>query len=228
MALITIDQARQYAENAGFSGNSLATVLAITLRESGQRDAAGNYNGVVDTNATNPVSGAYGLLQFNPQAGWNVMGLGNPQATYDLAYQASAHGTNFSPWTCDTECGYPSGHGVTPVSPATVVGTNGASIGLPAGFDQLTGSYSGSPIEPVNATVPAAQSTAASSGPDWGGLASGVLSGIGNPLGFLQNIGVGVLGLVILLGGFIILAAPVINAEVVQPGIKAAKAGAFA
>jgi len=218
--LIPLSQAAYYAEQAGFSGNSLATILAISLRESGGRDQNGNYTGILDTSAHNNVSGASGLLQWNPQAWGDVSAYANdPAATYEVAFQRTNGGTNFGPWTCDTECGYASGHGITPTSPATVIG---AAIGgqpsgpihLPADFWSIVGSSpagvaspSPLPAGPIGAQGPGSSSSSASTS-----APANILGGLFNTqaggINFLQNAGVGAIGLVLLLGGFLIIAAP--------------------
>ncbi len=57
MSTLTLQQAQYYAEQAGFSGQSLSTILAIAMAESGLRTDA--YNG------SDPYGGSYGILQIN-------------------------------------------------------------------------------------------------------------------------------------------------------------------
>lgn len=230
MAIITLAQAAQYAQNAGFQGNALATILAITLRESGQRDALGNYNGLIDTQATNKDSGAAGVLQFNPSPAAFGPGILNiaysPQSAYDFAFQVTKGGNDFGPWKCGPEdCGLPAGQYITPTSPGSVIGSNGQPIGLPPDFGAVTGFYGqntgipggSSALEPLNVTINPGQAASSAAG-----------SILGAPIDFLQNAGVGVLGLVVLLIGGLIIAAPMINENVVQPAVKNAKAAALA
>jgi hypothetical protein len=224
--LIPLSEAAYYAEQAGFSGNSLATILAITLRESGARDANGNFTGLVDTTARNPGSGAYGLLQFNPDPrafGPGVLAIaGDPAAAYEFAHQVTNGGRNFAPWGCDAECGY--GATIIPDSPSTVVGARDAAgnptgpIHLPSDFWSIVGS---SPTG-VAAPSPLPAGPLGPQGPQGGPSTSAGTSSPSSPqsilgglfgtqqagLSFLQNAGVGVIGLVLLLGGFLIIAAP--------------------
>jgi Lysozyme like domain len=78
------------ATKAGFTGQSASTISAIALAESGGNPDAVNYN--------DPHGGSFGLTQINgvhPGA----IGALDPQTAFNLAYQVSNGGTDFSPWS---------------------------------------------------------------------------------------------------------------------------------
>lgn len=94
--IITVAQARQYAQQAGFSGQSLDIIVAIAQAESG-----------LDTQATNTNSDGSidrGILQINDVYHSEV----SSTCAYDAAcsfqagYKISSNGTNFTPWTTYT------------------------------------------------------------------------------------------------------------------------------
>jgi hypothetical protein len=92
---LTAAQIAAYAANAGFSGSSLQTAVAIALAES-----SGNPSVVGDTNIT--PGGSVGLMQINlaahPQ--YTAAQLLDPQANMDAAYQVyQSAGGSFTPWT---------------------------------------------------------------------------------------------------------------------------------
>lgn len=89
----------QYAQNAGFSGNSANTIAAIAMAESSGNPYAIN---------PNDPGGSYGLTQINEGA-WGIGAentLGNPQEAFNQAYAVSNGGTNFSPWSTYTNGQY--------------------------------------------------------------------------------------------------------------------------
>lgn len=218
MATLTLQQATQYARDAGFSGTALATIIAIAIRESSL--ITDNYNQTpVETSVGE--QHATGILQFLPSTfeayanPYLPNDPNNPQSAFAAAYNVFSQTGGFGPWTCDTECNQPKGQGVTPTSPNTVLGGNGQPIPLPADFAAATG-YTGGSLS--NPTAPAG------SAPSGIGQSSGSgninLGPFSIPTAPLQNIGVGILGLVILLGGFLVLASPTINSQVIQPAKK--------
>jgi len=92
---LTAAQIAAYAANAGFSGSSLQTAVAIALAES-----SGNPSVVGDTNIT--PGGSVGLMQINlaahPQ--YTAAQLLDPQANMNAAYDIyEAAGGQFTPWT---------------------------------------------------------------------------------------------------------------------------------
>lgn len=92
---LSASQIAQYAANAGFSGDDLATAVAIALAES-----SGNPTANGDTALT--PGGSVGLWQINIAAhpefeGWNLT---DPQTNADAAYAVyQAAGYNFRPWS---------------------------------------------------------------------------------------------------------------------------------
>jgi len=83
-----------YARQAGFSGNDLATAVAIALAES-----SGNPTAVGDLNLT--PGGSVGLWQINLKAHPDLAGdLTDPQTNANAAYAIyQAAGNSFHPWT---------------------------------------------------------------------------------------------------------------------------------
>ena len=92
---LSASQIAQYAANAGFSGDDLATAVAIALAES-----SGNPNANGDTNLT--PGGSIGLWQINLKAHpeFAQLDLTDPQTNADAAYAVyQAAGYNFQPWS---------------------------------------------------------------------------------------------------------------------------------
>ena len=92
---LSASQIAQYAANAGFSGDDLATAVAIALAES-----SGNPNANGDTNLT--PGGSVGLWQINLAAHpeFAQVDLTDPQTNADAAYAVYvAAGYNFRPWS---------------------------------------------------------------------------------------------------------------------------------
>lgn len=100
MAKITLQQAIQYAQAAGFKGQSLITVLAIAMAESGLNTTARytNTGGSVDR----------GILQINNywHAEYSDAQCDNPATAFKAGYTISSSGTNFNPWSTYTSGKY--------------------------------------------------------------------------------------------------------------------------
>jgi len=95
MSKLTPQQATQYAQAAGFTGNGLDTIVAIAQCESG-----------LDTTKTNtlnnfPPSTDRGIVQLNSywHKGVSDTCAFNPQCAFQQAYSISQGGTNFTQWT---------------------------------------------------------------------------------------------------------------------------------
>lgn len=96
---LSASQIAAYASAAGFSGNDLATAVAIALAESG-----GNTNAYNPETAAGAPSGqgSFGLWQIYLNAhpefdGWNLY---DPQQNANAAYEIyAAAGNSFSPWS---------------------------------------------------------------------------------------------------------------------------------
>jgi len=102
MPVITVQQASTYAQQAGFTGQSLATILAISQAESGLNTGA--YNG------SDPYGGSYGIVQINgshfSSGGTTKACALDPACAYKYAYQLSGKGTNFKDWGSYTNGSY--------------------------------------------------------------------------------------------------------------------------
>jgi hypothetical protein len=111
---LTPAQIAAYAANAGFSGASLQTAVAIALAES-----SGNPMVIGDTHLT--PGGSVGLWQINlaahPEyAGANLL---DPQANADAAFAVyQAAGGKFTPWTTFNTGAYASALPSTALVPA--------------------------------------------------------------------------------------------------------------
>ena len=102
---LTKDQIRQYAEQAGFTGAALDTMVAIVMAESGGRVDAGFEHGT-DTNLTEQGEKSVGLSQINYRPSRDANNpIRNPEANLDPltnlrnAFEISGGGQNFGPWT---------------------------------------------------------------------------------------------------------------------------------
>ena len=94
---VSVDTARLYASNAGFTEPGLTTIVAIAQAESSldpnatldNKDAAGN---VTSTDR--------GILQINTKWHPEVSDLDafNPVTAFQAGYEISKGGTNFTPW----------------------------------------------------------------------------------------------------------------------------------
>jgi surface antigen len=96
MATITVQQAIQYAKNAGFTGQPLVDIVSIAWAES-------NFN----TTVVNSI-GATGVLQILLSAHPDVTSAQakDPQFSFNYAYKLSNGGKNFCAWqSYKTSCG---------------------------------------------------------------------------------------------------------------------------
>lgn len=101
MTVLSLQQAYSDAEQAGFSGQGLNTIVAIAEAESGLNTQAENCNnpggscdrGIVQINN-------YWHSEISDQQAYN------PITAFQAAYQISSSGTNFSPWTTYTNGSY--------------------------------------------------------------------------------------------------------------------------
>lgn len=137
----SFDQLLQYAQNAGFQGQSAYTAAAIAQAESSGIPSQINWN--------DPL-GSYGLMQINQAAhpGTASEAL-DPQGSFNLAYQISNGGSNFSPWSTYNSGAYAqympaTANGVTAVSGYADSGVNPSASfdGQPpvgTQFDPMTG-----------------------------------------------------------------------------------------
>lgn len=94
MANLTDADRAQMAYNAGFRGDALNKIVAISIAEDGSGDP----------NIVNNI-GATGILQFMPGTWSGLVAQGkasgsptDPQAAFNAAYALSNGGTNFSDW----------------------------------------------------------------------------------------------------------------------------------
>ncbi len=97
MTVLSAQQIRQLAVNAGFKGSSVDTITAIALAESSGNTQAFNRN--------DPHGGSFGLTQINgihPDA----QAAFDPQTALNKAYDISGGGTNFRPWSTYTSGAY--------------------------------------------------------------------------------------------------------------------------
>lgn len=95
MGKLSASQIAQYAANAGFTGNDLATAVSIALAESG-----GNPKAVGDLGIT--PGGSVGLWQINLKYHPEFAGedLTDPQTNANAAYSVyAAAGFSFHPWS---------------------------------------------------------------------------------------------------------------------------------
>ena len=102
MSVLSLGQAATYAQQAGFSGQSLGTILAISEAESGLNTNAYNPN--------DPYGGSYGIVQINGahfSAGGTTKACAlDPACAYKYAYQLSGQGKNFTAWGSYTNGAY--------------------------------------------------------------------------------------------------------------------------
>jgi len=104
MTQLTPQQATQYAQQAGFTGSSLQTIVAIAMCESGLNTTATN------TSGNTPPSTDRGIVQINSYWHKEVSDscAFNPACAFVQAYRISNGGTSFSPWTTYTNGCYKS------------------------------------------------------------------------------------------------------------------------
>jgi Lysozyme like domain len=106
MAVLTVAQAATYAQQAGFSGAGLQTIVAIAQGESGLNTQA--------INSADPNGGSYGVLQINgahfgTQWSGGIMSQSaafDPATSFKYAYVLSGGGKNFTPWGAYTNGSY--------------------------------------------------------------------------------------------------------------------------
>lgn len=100
MAILTVEQARTFASQAGFTGQGLNIIIAIAQAESGLNTAARGVNtdGSVDR----------GIMQISSKyhAEYNDACVYSPICAFQAAYTISTRGTNFTPWTTYTSGAY--------------------------------------------------------------------------------------------------------------------------
>lgn len=100
---ITVSQAYQYAQQAGFKGDGLAIIVAIAQAESGLCTTAWNSN--------DPNGGSFGVLQINGAHIGSQLGqiseqcAIDPLCSFNYAYDLS-QGTDFSAWGAYTNGSY--------------------------------------------------------------------------------------------------------------------------
>ncbi len=124
MSVISAQQAAQYAIQAGFSGKSVQTIVAIAQAESGLNTQAQNLQ--------DPNGGSWGILQINGAhfgAGWSggVMTKAaalDPMISFQYAFFLSHGGTNFTPWGAYTNGSYAQ-------FMTSIAGTNTTPTGAP-------------------------------------------------------------------------------------------------
>lgn len=127
MSIVSIAQASQYAQNAGFSGAGLINILAIALAESGLNTEAKNCSG-------NTPSGSCdrGILQINSywHKGVSDQCAYDPQCAFQNAFVISNGGQSFSPWTTYSSGRYKSYiNQVAKVVPPGVSASNPTDVG---------------------------------------------------------------------------------------------------
>src|SRR5690348_14380985 len=108
MATISVQQARQYAANAGFKGSALNTIVAIAYAESRFVTDAFNPGYPADPNdPPGDVEQSAGVLQINLLAHPSITRAqaDDPQTAFRDAFQISNGGTNFTAWSTYTQPG---------------------------------------------------------------------------------------------------------------------------
>ncbi len=96
---LTPTQIGEYAINAGFGASSLVTAIAVALAESGGNVTATNH----DANGTTD----YGLWQINSvHSSYSPSKLLTPAYNAQAAYDISAGGSNWNPWSTYTSGAY--------------------------------------------------------------------------------------------------------------------------
>lgn len=101
MAQLTQDQLNQYAQQAGFTGQSLQDIVAIAMAESGGNTLASNTVG-------NSAGTDRGVLQINSFFHPDVTDACayDPACSFRSAFNISNQGTNFNPWVTFTSGAY--------------------------------------------------------------------------------------------------------------------------
>jgi Lysozyme like domain len=169
-------QIQQVAANAGFSGDDLATAVAIALAESGGNP--NNYNkepqdvpGRYHRTSPNDGLGSYGLWQIylaaHPE--FSGMPLLDPQTNANAAYSIYSRRGGFSDWTTYNTGAYVQYLSAVPPLPLTI----DASTGQPIADTTPTPDVSA-----TQASLPAALFPASPSQPGLGTLAGVAAAGI--------------------------------------------------
>jgi murein DD-endopeptidase MepM/ murein hydrolase activator NlpD len=100
MAILTVTQTKNFASQAGFTGQGLNIIVAIAQAESGLNTAARGVNsdGSIDR----------GIVQINSKwhAEYSDACAYEPSCAMRAAYQISNKGTNFTPWSTYTSGAY--------------------------------------------------------------------------------------------------------------------------
>lgn len=124
---LTHDQIQAYARNAGFSGDSLTTIIAIAYAESGGDTTATNTSG-------NSAGIDRGIVQINSFYHNEVSDACafDPACAFKAAYAISNNGTSFAPWATYTNGNYKTFMGATSGGTSTITG-----LTLPALPDML-------------------------------------------------------------------------------------------
>lgn len=108
MATITVAQARQYAQQAGFFGSALNTIVAIAYAESRFVTDAFNPGYPADPNdPPGDIEQSAGVLQINLLAhpGITRAQANDPATAFKDAFAISNGGTNFTAWSTYTQPG---------------------------------------------------------------------------------------------------------------------------
>jgi hypothetical protein len=102
MTRLSVDQARQYASAAGFTGDALAMIVAIAQAESGLRTDARNRN----TDRFHSVD--RGILQINSHWHPEVSDAcaDDPACAFQAGFRISERGRSFHPWSTYTNGAY--------------------------------------------------------------------------------------------------------------------------
>lgn len=102
VSILSIAQASQYAQGAGFSGDRLIKILSIAMAESGLNTES--------VNSTDPNGGSFGIVQINGShfhsGGTTKECALDPGCAFRYAFMLSNGGTDFSPWGSFTNGSY--------------------------------------------------------------------------------------------------------------------------
>jgi len=124
MTQLSHEQLTSYAQQAGFSGVGLQTIVAIAMAESGgntQAQNCNNPNGTCDR----------GVLQINNHFHSEVTDACayDPACSFKAAFKISNSGINFSPWTTFTSGAYGKFLGNSQQSTSTPTSSSSSSSG---------------------------------------------------------------------------------------------------
>jgi len=173
----------EFAQQAGFQGESAKTIAAIAMAES-----SGNPYAV---NPADP-GGSYGLTQINGAAhgiGYASQTIGNPLEAFKQAFSISKGGTTFQPWSTYTNGMY------LPYAQQLGIGGAGSSSASTGTTSSGSGGSSGS-LSGTSATGQAIQSQSP---------LSAIFASIGN---IFQSAGLLMLGIVLVAVGAWYVAKP--------------------